>query len=47
MDVRGAILSKIKLEGNTFPIQINANPGIYLVRISSAEGTVTQRVQIL
>ena len=47
MDVRGAILSKIKLEGNTLPIQINANPGIYLVRISSAEGTVTQRVQIL
>ncbi len=47
MDVRGAILSKITLEGNTLPIEINANPGIYLVRISSAEGTVTQRVQIL
>jgi hypothetical protein len=47
MDVRGAILSKIKVEGSTIPVEINASPGMYLVRVSSAEGTVTQRVQVL
>ena len=47
MDVRGAIISKITVEGTTIPVEINASSGMYLVRVSSAEGTVTQRVQVL
>ena len=47
MDVRGAIISKISVEGTIIPVEINASPGMYLVRVSSAEGTVTQRVQVL
>ena len=47
MDVRGSVLSKISVEGSTIPVEINASPGMYLVRVSSAEGTVTQRVQVL
>ena len=47
MDVRGSVLSNISVEGNIIPVEINASPGMYLVRVSSAEGTVTQRVQVL
>ena len=47
MDVRGSVLSKTSVEGNIIPVEINASPGMYLVRVSSAEGTVTQRVQVL
>jgi hypothetical protein len=47
MDVRGSVLSKTSVEGNIIPVEFNASPGMYLVRVSSAEGTVTQRVQVL
>jgi len=47
MDVRGAIISKITVEGTIIPVEINASPGMFLVRVSSTEGTITQRVQVL
>jgi hypothetical protein len=47
MDVRGAVLSRVSMEGNVLPIEVNVSAGMYLVRISSERGTVTQRVQVL
>ena len=47
MDVRGAVLSRMTVEGNTISVDVNVSAGMYLVRVSSARGTVTQRVQVL
>jgi len=47
MDVRGAVLSRMTVEGNTIYVDVNVSAGMYLVRVSSASGTVTQRVQVL
>ena len=47
MDVRGAVLSKMTVEGNTISVDVNVSAGMYLVRVSSPRGTVTQRVQVL
>jgi predicted extracellular nuclease len=47
MDVRGVVLSRMTVEGNTISIDVNVSAGMYLVRVSSARGTVTQRVQVL
>ena len=47
MDVRGAVLSRMTVEGNTISVDMNVSAGMYLVRVSSARGTVTQRVQVL
>lgn len=47
MDVRGAVLSRMTVEGNIISVDVNVSAGMYLVRVSSARGTVTQRVQVL
>jgi hypothetical protein len=47
MDVRGAVLSRMTVEGNTISVDVNVSAGMYLVRVSSARGTVTQRIQVL
>ena len=47
MDVRGAVLSRVVATGNVIPVEMNASAGMYLVRVSSAQGTVTQRIQLL
>jgi hypothetical protein len=47
MDVRGAVLSRMTVEGNTISVDVNVSAGMYLVRVSSARGTITQRVQVL
>jgi predicted extracellular nuclease len=47
MDVRGAVLSRMAVDGNTISVDVNVSAGMYLVRVSSIRGTVTQRVQVL
>ncbi|GEM_PF-217462 len=46
MDVRGAVLSRMTVEGNTISVDVNVSAGMYLVRVSSTRGIVTQRVQV-
>lgn len=46
LDVRGALVAKTVVEGAVIPLEISAPAGMYLVRISSANGTATQRIQL-
>jgi len=46
LDVRGALVAKTVVEGAVIPMKISAPAGMYLVRISSANGTATQRIQL-
>lgn len=46
LDVRGALVAKRVVEGAVIPMEISAPAGMYLVRISSANGTATQRIQL-
>ena len=46
LDVRGAVVAKRIVEGAVIPMQINAPAGMYLVRISSARATATQRITL-
>ena len=47
MDIRGVVLTSASVEGSVIPVELNASAGMYLVRVTSAKGTVTQRIQLL
>ena len=47
MDIRGVVLTTVSVEGSVIPVELNASAGMYLVRVTSAKGTVTQRIQLL
>ena len=47
MDIRGVVLTSVSVEGSVIPVELNASAGMYLVRVTSTKGTVTQRIQLL
>jgi hypothetical protein len=47
MDISGVVLTTVSVEGSVIPVELNASAGMYLVRVTSAKGTVTQRIQLL
>ena len=46
MNILGAVVSATSVEGNTITVDMNVSAGTYLVRVSSARGTVAQRIQV-